>query len=261
VYCDSRDAVTRNGACDFTISLPENLELGPSTTYRIDHFRMIHAMPNITNKNCYIYIRTPNGAVMTVSLDQGYYTAQTLATMMRDDLNFAAAGWSCTWDSTQNTFEIRNNNFAWRFLTDAELATGNYDVQIKWGVDVDATPLQPNSFNSILQNFAGTSSIITANSFKVRFLNLQAYDYVTLRSKRLSSNHVKSSRNEHDILLKIPINVAYGNVMTASTPNIDSLKVGRTLHKTLDFQICDRMGNVITSLYDPSISFTLVLYG
>jgi hypothetical protein len=79
--------------------------------------------------------------------------------------------------------------------------------------------------------------------------------------KRLSSTNAKSARNEHDIILKIPIDVAFGLPVRAETPGFDTLLVGRTLHKTLDFQICDRQGNVIQTLYDPIVSFILVLYG
>jgi hypothetical protein len=261
IYCDSRDAAVANGVCDFTISLPENLELGPSTTYRIDQFRMVNALPNITNTNCYLYIRFPDSSVKVASLDQGYFSAQGLTQMMPKVLDRLVGGWGVSWDSQQNTLEIRNNSVTFRLLTDSELATGNYNAQINWGTDCNASQLQPNSFNAIIQNYVGSTVITDNHSHKVRFIDVQAYDYLTLRSKRLSSNRVTSARNEHDILLKIPIDVAYGNPITASTPNIDSLMIGRTLHKTLDFQLCDRLGNVLTTLFDPAISFTLVLYG
>ena len=135
-------------------------------------------------------------------------------------------------------------------------------ANIRWGTDADASPQQPNSFNAVIQNFANATAIIDRFSIKTRFIDLQAYDvYLTLRSKRLSSTNAKSARNEHDIILKIPIDVAYGLPVRASTPGFDTLLVGRTLHKTLDFQITDRLGQVITTLYDPIISFILVLYG
>jgi hypothetical protein len=93
------------------------------------------------------------------------------------------------------------------------------------------------------------------------FADLQPYSYLQLRSKRLASKNVISVRNEHDILLKIPLDVAYGNIIRAETPGFDSIVVGRTLHRNLDFSITDYKGNVVETLYDTRISFILVLYG
>ncbi len=115
--------------------------------------------------------------------------------------------------------------------------------------------------NSLLQNYSGTLASTTATSFVCPFIDIQSHDYLTLRSKRLASRNVMSVRHESDILLRVPIDVAFGEIINANTSWSESVSIGRTLHKTLDFQVTDRLGNVITTLYDPVISFILVLYG
>ena len=82
-----------------------------------------------------------------------------------------------------------------------------------------------------------------------------------MRSKRLASHKVTSVRSEHDIILKASVDVAFGEIIRARTPNFDSIHLGRTPHRALDFQITDRFGKPIPYLYDPRISFTIVFYG
>ena len=260
VYVDSRDAVVSTNNTAFTIQLNENLDLGPDTTYRIDNFRMINSMPNITvqNQNMYVHI---NGSVHVVPLPPGNYSADGLTQIMPAQLDsYAGGGWGVYHDSKQNTFKITNST-AFHLVNDAELANGTYVPQGgAW--PSGASNIKPLSFNSILGNYANNPATeITSFQFMTKFVDLQIYDYVQLRSKRLASHKVTSVRSEHDILLKAPVDVAFGEIIRAATPNFDSIHLGRTPHKTLDFQITDRFGQPIPYLYDPRISFTVVFYG
>ena len=146
-------------------------------------------------------------------------------------------------------------------MNDAELAAGTYVPQgYAWPAGASAS--NPLSFNSILGNYANNAALdITSTVWQTKFLDLQIYDYVQLRSQRLASRRVTSTRSEHSIALKIDVNNAFGEIISSSTPNFDSIPIGRTPHKTLDFQITDRFGTPIPFLYDPRISFVLVLYG
>ncbi len=71
LYVDSGD-LTSGNATNFTISLPENLNLGPATTYRIDSFRMIHSIPTVTAANCFMYSLEPNQNVRVIRIPYGY---------------------------------------------------------------------------------------------------------------------------------------------------------------------------------------------
>lgn len=255
---DSRDAIQKNGNTDFLIQLNENLELGPDTTYRIDSFRMVNSMPNITEKNQNLYVHI-SGSTHVVPLPPGNYTAAGLTQIMPAQLDsYAGSGWGVTWDSGQNRFKI-SNSASFHLVNDAELAAGTYTPS-SW--PSGASRSNPLSFNSILGNYANNPALdITATYWQTKFLDLQIYDYVQLRSQRLASHKVTSSRSEHSILLKADVNVAFGEIIEAQTPNFDSIHLGRTPHKALDFQITDRFGAPVPFMYDPRISFVLVLYG
>jgi len=260
VHIDARSAVLNSKNSSFTVQLNENLQLGPDTTYRIDQFRMVNAMPNITiqNQNMYVHI---NGSVHVVPLPPGYYSAQGLTQIMPAQLDsYAGNGWGVTWDSTQNFFRITNNT-AFHLVNDAELAAGTYVPQGNaWPSGASAS--NPLSFNAMLGNYANNPALdISSTVYQSRFLDLQIYDYVQLRSTRLASNRVTDVNSSHNICLKVDVNVAYGEVITASSPNFDSIHLGRTPHRVLDFQITDRFGQPIQFLYDPKISFILTLYG
>ena len=258
VYVDSRDAMTSTNNTEFLVQLNENLTLGPDTTYRIDDFRMVNSMPNCTlqNQNLYVHV---SGSTRYVPLPTGHLTASTLTSLMSTQLSsYAGGGWSVSYDASQNALKVTNPN-AFALVTDAELKSGAY-APSSW--PSGASKDKPLSFNSMLGNYGGNPArSVTANEYFIKFLDLQIYDYVQLRSKRLASHKVTSVRCEHDILLKASVDVAFGEIIKARTPNFDSIHLGRTPHRALDFQITDRFGQPIQYLYDPRISFTVVFYG
>ena len=260
VYVDSRDATFSKNNTEFTIQLNENLTLGPDTTYRIDDFRMVNSMPNSTLENQYLWVRV-GGNTKWVPLPTGYITAQSLAGIISSQLSaYAGGGWSVSYDQTQNALRITNSN-SFYMVTDAELADGTY-VPERGVWPSGASKDKPLSFNALIGNYSGNPARnVTHNEYRIEFLDLQIYDYVFLRSKHLASHKVTSVRSEHDICLKAHVNVAFGEIITASTPGFDSIHLGRTPHRALDFQITDRFGKPIPYLYDPRISFTLVFYG
>jgi len=139
VHIDARSAVLNTNNSSFTVQLNENLHLGPDTTYRIDAFRMVNSMPNITpqNQNMYVFI---NGATYVVPLPPGYCSANGLTQIMPPQLNTYAAGssgWGVTWDSSSNFFKIMNNS-AFHLVNDAELAAGTY-APSSWPSGASAT--------------------------------------------------------------------------------------------------------------------------
>ena len=174
---------------------------------------------------------------------------------------YAGGGWTVTYDQGQNTLRITNSGNAFYLVTDLELKNETYLPEGgNWpsGGSKD----RPLSLNALLGNYAGNPSRFVTNfEFMQKFLNIQRYDYVCLRSKRLASHKITSVRSEHDIILKATVDVAFGEIIKAKTPNFDSIHLGRTPHRVLDFQITDRFGQPIQYLYDPAISFTLVFYG
>ena len=69
-----------------------------------------------------------------------------------------------------------------------------------------------------------------------------------------------SSRGEKDILCRIDMNAPFGDLLTASTPLNQSIVVGGGASEVLDFQITDRLGNVVDlPLGAQSVTFQLSL--
>ena len=257
VYVDNRDRVPGGSASDFTIALPSNLELGDTCTYRIDQFRIVNSFETITSKNRYIYSLEPGMNLRVVSLGLGYYSASELEGVIRNALNAASHEWSVNYYSANNSLVIHNPSFQYHFITGAESAAGTYHPGA-WPSGCSAS--NPCSFNAILQNFAGSAAVTDSHTYTTPYLNIQRYDYVQLRSSHLSSPHVTSARMDHDVLLKIDLDVPVGQVVNVKTPGLDSLQCGRVPHRTLDFQITDRFGAVV-SMQDGTCNFILVLYG
>ena len=257
VYVDNRDREPGGTASNFTVSLPSNLELGPTCSYRIDNFRVVNSFETITSANRYIYSLEPGYNLRIVSLALGYYSASELEGVIRNALNSVSHDWSVQHDSANNSLVIYNPSFQYRFITDAEMAAGTYHPGT-WPSGCSAS--NPCSFNAILQNYAGSQAITDSHTFTTPYLNLQRYDYIQLRSKRLSSPNVTSARSDHDVLLKIDLDVPVNSVVNASTPNFDSIQCGRVPHKTLDFTITDRFGTPV-DMQDGTCNFILVLYG
>ena len=64
----------------------------------------------------------------------------------------------------------------------------------------------------------------------------------------------------HDVLCVINVDQSYGQLLTAQTPNLDSIKMGSAFsHKTMEFYITDRAGNPV-DLQAGVLTFTLVFY-
>ena len=99
IYIDSADASSASSA-EFTVTLPENLDLGPNTTYRIDKFRMVHSIPTVTHLNHYIYVLEPGMNVRVVAIPNGYYSANRLTQVLPAALDVASYGWGCTYNSS-----------------------------------------------------------------------------------------------------------------------------------------------------------------
>ena len=187
IYIDSADAASTSSA-QFTVTLPENLDLGPNTTYRIDDFRMVHSIPTVTHLNHYIYSLEEHMNVRVIAIPNGYFSAQTLTSVLPAALSVGSHDWGCVYDSGTNTFQVRNSSFSFRFLTDKELSDGTY-APTSW--PSDANPQSPKSFNHTLQNYAGSAASTGMMTYTF-FADLQPFSYLQLRSKRLSSKNVIS---------------------------------------------------------------------
>jgi hypothetical protein len=146
-------------------------------------------------------------------------------------------------ESTNGIDISRFDNQGFHLYTDAELLSrGNSS---------------PQSFNAMLKNPDG--AYINNSSFHCIFVTTCPYDYVFLRSSRLTSDLSLCTGGARDVLLRIPINSAFGDVIVANTPWDESLSIGGGSLSACDFRVTDRFGNPV-DLVEGSLSFQLTFF-
>ncbi len=246
-YIDSRDAEPGGTASNFSVQLPEPLQFYSDTTrLRVDNVRLVNSFRTVGPTNCYIYVQEGD-SVRCCTLDLGWHNALDLGPVIASALGGA---YNVLYDGRNNSLIIsRPTDFS--ILTDAQCRTVG-----SWPGPPGTSQASPRSFNNILQNPGG---IVTSNSYTVPFLSITPYDYVFLRSYRLASSRSISQRGEHDILCRIDVNEAFGNVLTGGTPLQEALVVGSGTYQNLDFFVTDRYGNPV-SLDQGSLTFQLTFF-
>ena len=83
------------------------------------------------------------------------------------------------------------------------------------------------------------------------------YDYLFLRSRRLTLEKSQDPNGRHDVLACIPLIKGVGSVETAHTADGVYMKLARDLTlRTIDFELTDYIGNII-DLRGRPLSFEL----
>ena len=148
-----------------------------------------------------------------------------------------------TYDATRNTLQLDywpgGVRTWWTLFTDEEVA----QRPNIWPPGVSASNVR--SCNDILKNDRDplTSSWLNSHkSYRINFLAVSPFDYVFLRSRRLASQNAISLRGGHDMLAMIPINAAFGEILTGGTPLNEALDIDATSLNQIDFQVTDRYG-------------------
>ena len=113
------------------------------------------------------------------------------------------------------------------------------------GFPAGATPSVPLSINTVLgsYNFYATSSTYT---IRWHFVKMSPYDYLFLRSRRLTVENSHDPNGRHDAICQIPLVKGIGGVETGNTPTGVYLKLPSDLTlRTVDFQLTDWRGELV----------------
>ena len=244
-YIDSNDRVAGTPG-NFTIQLPEPVQLHEDSKLRIDQVRLNNSFLTVSSANDRFYWMDASLTLRSATLSHGWFSAINLSN------NFKAAlpsGFTVTYNQALNSLKI-SNSAGFVIPTDEDLAA--------WPVWPFAGVSQsnPRSCNGLLNNPGGTS---TGTSYTVPFVTVSPYDFLFLRSQRLASQMCISARGEHDVLCRIDVNQPFGGLLTGGTPTLEALVVGGGTISTLDFQLTDRLGNIVNEVQG-SLTFQLTFF-
>ena len=112
--------------------------------------------------------------------------------------------------------------------------------------------MAPQSLNQVL----GDSSVVAGNLVWT-FVKMATYDYLFLRSRRLTIENSEDPNGRHDVLLQIPLINGIGSVETNATADGIYLKLPSGLALGhIDFELTDYLGNIV-NLRGRGLSFEL----
>ena len=78
------------------------------------------------------------------------------------------------------------------------------------------------------------------------FVKMAPYDYLFLRSRRLTLENSQDPSGRHDVLACLPLTKGIGSVETSNTADGVYMKLSRDLTlRTLDFELTDYLGNIV----------------
>jgi hypothetical protein len=243
IFVDSRGR-TEGTDSSFQIELRESLHLAEHGM-RVDKLRLTNSFLT-TDLGKHIYYKNGSGGITSYALPEQAYTGTQLAAAMQ-----AATSRTTTYDP--NTNAITQDAVASQmWLSDEQLQT--YTT----GFPSGATSSAPLSINAVLGtsfNYYVTSNPATF-TIKWNFVKMSPYDYLFLRSRRLTVSS-EDPNGRHDVIACIPLTKGIGAVETASSPDGVYLKLPPDLVlRNIDFSLTDYLGNNV-DLRGRPISFEL----
>ena len=235
LYVDSR---ARTGGSDssFEINLRETVHL-EAHGMRIDNLRVTNCWQT-TELGKHIYYKNGSAGIQYYSVPEQAYTGTSLAAALQ-----IATGRTTTYDPNTNSI-TQSITTGQEWLSDAEFTT--YST----GFPAGAIATDPQSLNTVL----GISTSASGNII-FSFVKMAPFDYLFLRSRRLTVENSHDPSGRHDVLCQIPLVKGYGAVETGKTPDGVYMKLPTDLTlRTLDFCLTDWKGAVV-SLKGRPLSF------
>ena len=270
VYIDSYYKVSGTSS-DFTIDLPETVQLEENMLCQIHEVSIPHSWYSINNTNNNLYFMhqvlppsTPQGITYRkIKIPQGNYTAVDLAQAMTLAINtLVDVGgrpntYSITYNTSTNKFVFTSNyaDVIFVVLTDGEIAP----VANVFTDPVDVNIL--NSINSVLGNTTpATDAYTNVAPFTSGFVDLAPFKNLYLHCNEISNYNQLTVVGNSSIIKKIPVNVPYlGVINDNELSTVDYIDVSNKMLRRLNFRITDQFNKVV-DLNGVDISFTLTFF-
>ena len=236
LYVDSR---LRSGGSegDFTVELRESLQLEDHGV-RVDKLRVRNSFYSM-DLGHHIYYKD-GASIQSFSIPEKAYTGTTLAAALQ-----SATGRSTSYASDTNSI-TQTITTGQEWLSDAQLKA--YTSGFPTGASASA----PLSLNQIL---GGSSS--TTGNLVWAFVSMAPYDYLFLRSRRLTVENSEDLNGRHDVLAVLPLVKGIGAVEQSSTADGIYMRLPKQMTlRNIDFELTDYKGKSV-NLRGRPISFEL----
>ena len=238
LYVDSRTRVDGLSDSSFSIELRESLHL-EGHGMRVDKLRITNSFLT-TDLGRHVYYKDGSGGLAYFAIPEQAYSGTQLAAALQ-----SATSRTTTYDPNTNAI-TQAVTAGQEWLSDAALKAYSS------GFPTGATNTAPLSLNTIL----GDSSIVGGNLVWT-FVKMSPYDYLFLRSRRLTIENCQDPMGRHDVLACLPLTQGIGSVETSKTPDGIYLKLSRDITlRNIDFELTDYLGNVV-NLRGRPISFEI----
>ena len=221
----------------FSIDLRESLNLGDHQV-RVGSCQFSNSFYT-TDIGANLYYK--NGAtIQSYTIPLRAYTGTSLAAAMQ-----TSTGRNSSYDPDSNSI-TQTITTGQEWLSDVALKA--YST----GFPAGASSTDPRSLNGVL----GDSSSVTGN-LVFNFVKMSPYDYLFLRSRRLTVENSHDPNGRHDVLLKSMLVKGIGGMETASSPDGVYMRLSRDMTlRAIDFQLTDFRGNLVNMRGRP-MSFEL----
>ena len=223
LYVDSR---MRSAGTDssFQIDLQESKHLD-SHGMRLDKIRFNNAFYT-TDLGAHLYYKDGAGGLQHYSIPEQAYTGATLAAAIQ-----SATGRTTAYDANTNAI-TQAITAGQEWLSDEALKS--YSA----GFPAGASSTAPLSLNSILGPATSGSDLVWS------FVTMAPYEYLFLRSRRLTIENCQDPSGRHDVIAQIPLTRGIGAVETGKTPDGVYMKLPNDLTlRNIDFSLTDYRGN------------------
>ena len=270
VYIDSYYRVSGTSS-DFTIDLPETVQLEENMLCQIHEVSIPHSWYSIneTNNNLYFMHQVippavPNGITYRkITVPEGNYTASDLAQTIEVALNLRVD----TGDRP-NTYSIHYNCSTNKFTISSNYATVIFvvltDGEVAPVANVFSDPVDVNSLNSINRVMGNTTPAFDAYTnvapYTSNFIDLVPFKNLYLHCNEISNFNQLTVAGNSSIVKKIPVNVPYLSIINDNElSSVDYIDVSNKMLRRLNFRLTNHFNQVV-NLNDVDVSFTLTFF-
>ena len=270
VYIDSSYKVNGTSS-DFTIDLPETVQLEDNMLCQIHEVSIPHSWYSINSTNNNLYFRhqvIPPGVIAGITyrkvvIPEGNYTAVDVAQTIEIALNLLVDTvdrpntYSLIYNSSTNKITISSNYSTVIFvvLTDGEIAPV---------AGVFSDPVDVNSLNSINRVIGNTTPATDAYTnvapYTTNFIDLVPFKSLYLHCNEISNYNQLTVAGNSSIIKKINVSVPYlGIINDNELSSFDYIDVSNKMLRRLNFRISNNLNQTV-NLNNVDVSFTLTFF-
>ena len=192
---------------------------------RLDKIRFVNTFFT-TNLGAHIYYKDGSGGIQHFAVPEQAYTGVQLAAAIQ-----TATGRTTTYDANTNSI-TQAITAGQEWLSDDALKT--YSA----GFPAGASPTEPRSLNIILGPATAGANLVW------NFVTMAPYEYLFLRSRRLTIESCQDPNGRHDVIAMIPLVNGIGAVEQSASPDGVYMKLPNDLTlRNIDFSLTDYKGN------------------